>query len=225
MDIFLDTACHTEIKKLMETGLISGVTTNPSLLAKEKAPPVETLRALCELNVGPISIEVTEEDAQGMIAQAETFISFSQDVVIKVPLTKEGLKACYALRERDIQVNVTLCFSAVQALLAAKAGASYISPFVGRVDDTGGSGEDLLREIRSIYDMYGYDTLILAASLRHPMHVLQACRAGADIVTLPPHVFEQLYSHPLTDKGIELFQKDWSTLSSTFIPTSLHTQS
>lgn len=225
MDIFLDTACLDEIKKLMETGLISGITTNPSLLAKEKAPPMETLRALCDLGLGPISIEVTEEDAQGMLAQAKTFASFSDDVVIKVPLTKEGLKACAALREKDVQVNVTLCFSAVQALLAAKAGATYISPFVGRVDDAGGSGEALLKEIREIYDIYGYDTLILAASLRHPMHVLQACRAGADVVTIPPRVFEQLYLHPLTDKGLELFQKDWDMLANTCVSTLLPTKS
>ena len=212
MKIFLDTVCEKQVAQKRETGLIDGLTTNPSLLAKRGDPPLEVLRSLCALEVGPISIEVTEDTAEAMVAQAKDFVSLSRHVVIKVPLTQEGLKACVLLRKQSIAVNVTLCFSVVQAILAAKAGATYVSPFVGRIEDTGESAEDLLQEIRGCYDAYQYRTQILAASIRSPKQVLQACKARVDAVTMPPHVFEQLYLHPLTDQGLSLFHQDWIAL-------------
>ena len=210
MKIFLDTADIAAIQKASSTGLIDGITTNPTLLARYGQPPMDVLCQLCALNIGPVSIEVTAAWAEEMVKQAEIFLKISSHVVIKVPLTPEGLKACKILSHRNVPVNVTLCFSLLQALLAAKAGATYISPFIGRLDDTGAQGAALLSDIRTVYANYGYGTKILAASLRHPVHVMQACAAKADIVTLPPLLFDQMYSHPLTEQGLKIFDHDWT---------------
>lgn len=209
MDIFLDTADLNEIKSLMSTGLIDGVTTNPSLVANAGKPFIEMLKELATIVSGPISAEVTATETNAMIAEGKKLAAIAENIVVKVPLTMDGLKACKALTSEDIMVNVTLCFSAPQALLAAKAGASFISPFVGRLDDSGWDGMNLVRDIAEIYRNYMFETAILAASIRHPQHVLAAAKAGADIATMPPKVFKQLYQHPLTDIGLEMFQADW----------------
>jgi len=209
MKIFLDTANLDEIREAVKTGLIDGVTTNPSLVAKENRSFKEILKEVCELVKGPTSAEVVALDHAGMMKEAEELAKISSHIVIKVPLTPEGLKACKDLSNQKIAVNVTLCFSAVQALLAAKAGATYISPFLGRLDDIGQEGMRLIEEIRSIYDNYEYQTQILAASIRHPEHVLRVAQIGADVGTMPKKVFEMLYKHPLTDRGLEQFLNDW----------------
>lgn len=210
MLFFLDTADVNEVKALCETGMIDGITTNPSLAATSGIPFSELITQMCALVDGPISAEVTALDAATMIAQGHQLAKISKNVTIKVPLTVEGLKACRALSSEDILVNVTLCFSATQALLAAKAGATFISPFIGRLDDISQSGMALIQDIRLIYDNYGYQTAILAASIRHPLHVLEAAKAGADVATMPPKILRQLYQHPLTDTGLENFLKDWN---------------
>lgn len=209
MQIFIDTADLKEIRGLNETGLIDGVTTNPSLAAVQGMKVSELIHEICQVVDGPISAEVIAVDAVGMIEQGKQLAAIHENVVVKVPLTVDGLKACYALSEDDIAVNVTLCFSAPQALLAAKAGARYISPFVGRLDDQGWDGMQLIRDIQIIYRNYMFDTEILAASIRHPQHVLEAAKAGADVCTIPPKVFRQLYNHSLTDIGLEAFMADW----------------
>ncbi|AIK97267.1 fructose-6-phosphate aldolase [Candidatus Odyssella acanthamoebae] len=209
MQIFIDTADINEIRDLNETGLIDGVTTNPSLAASQGIQFTDLIRQICDIVDGPISAEVIALDAAGMIEQGKKLAGIHENVVIKVPLTVDGLKACYALAEDDIAVNVTLCFSAPQALLAAKAGARYISPFVGRLDDQGWDGMQLIRDIQLVYDNYMFDTEILAASIRHPQHVLEAAKAGADVCTIPPKVFRQLYKHNLTDIGLDAFMADW----------------
>ncbi|NDC59091.1 MAG: fructose-6-phosphate aldolase [Alphaproteobacteria bacterium] len=209
MLLFLDTADINELKALADTGLIDGVTTNPSLVAKEGKPFRPVLKEICTLIDGPVSAEAVALDAAGMVREGKLLRAVADNVVVKLPLTPEGLKACVALSDDGIPVNVTLCFSAVQALLAAKAGAAFISPFVGRLDDGGHDGMELVREIRAIYDQYGFETKILAASLRTPAHVREAALAGADCATLPPAVFRALYKHPLTDLGLEAFMKDW----------------
>lgn len=209
MNIFLDTADVAELRALAETGLIDGVTTNPSLVAKQGKPFRGVLAEICALIPGPISAEAVALDAEGMVREGRLLRTVADNVVVKLPLTPEGLKATRILAEDDVPVNVTLCFSAVQALLAAKAGAAYISPFVGRLDDGGHDGMELVREIRAIYDQYGFETEILAASLRTPAHVRDAAIAGADCATIPPAVFRALYKHPLTDLGLEAFLKDW----------------
>lgn len=210
MQIFIDTADLKEIRDLNETGLIDGVTTNPSLAAVQGMKVSELIHEICHIVDGPISAEVIAVDAIGMIEQGKQLAAIHENVVVKVPLTVDGLKACYALSEADIAVNVTLCFSATQALLAAKAGARYISPFVGRLDDQGWEGMQLIRDIQMIYRNYMFDTEILAASIRHPQHVLEAAKAGADICTIPPKVFRQLYNHSLTDIGLDAFMTDWN---------------
>jgi len=211
MTIFLDTADLAELTALADTGLIDGVTTNPSLVAKEGKPFRGVLEKICALISGPVSAEAVARDAEGMVREGRILRAVADNVVVKLPLTPEGLKATRILAEEDgAAVNVTLCFSAVQALLAAKAGASFISPFVGRLDDGGLDGMELVREIRAIYDHYGYDTEILAASLRTPPHVRDAALAGADCATIPPALFRALYKHPLTDLGLEAFLKDWA---------------
>lgn len=210
MLFFLDTADVNEVKELLETGMIDGITTNPSLAASSGIPFSELISQMCELVEGPVSAEVTAVDAPSMIAQGRQLAKISKNVTIKVPLTVEGLKACQALVNLDIMVNVTLCFSATQALLAAKVGATFISPFIGRIDDISQSGMELIKDIRTIYDNYGYTTAILAASIRHPIHVLDAAKAGADVATMPPKILRQLYNHPLTDIGLENFLKDWN---------------
>lgn len=208
MRFFLDTAIVDEIKPLVELGLVDGVTTNPSLIAKSGRSQAEVIGEICRLVDGPISAEVIAVDRKGMVEEGLRLADIHPNVVVKVPLTKEGLAATKTLSDRDIRVNVTLCFQPLQALLAAKAGAAFISPFVGRLDDIGQDGVNLIREIRTIYDNYDFDTEILAASLRHPLHVLKVALAGADCATLPPKVFEQLWVHPLTDAGLAKFLAD-----------------
>ena len=209
MKIFLDTADIAQIEALLDTGMIDGVTTNPSLIAKSGGDIKQTIAKICDLVDGPVSAEVTATDVDTMMAEADVLSAIAPQVAVKVPLTKEGLIVCRLLSERDIMVNVTLCFSAGQALLAAKAGASFISPFVGRLDDLGADGMNLIADICTIYDHYDFDTQILVASARNPQHVVDAALLGADVITLPPAIIDQLYKHPLTDKGLSAFLEDW----------------
>jgi len=210
MKFFVDTADVAEIKELAATGLLDGVTTNPTLVAKSGRNFKEVVAEICELVPGPVSAEVAATDLEGMLREGRALAKIAGNVAVKVPLTWEGLKACKALTAEGTMVNVTLCFSANQALLAAKAGATFISPFVGRLDDAGADGMELVREIRTIYDNYSdLGTQILAASLRNVLHVKQAAMIGADVATLPPAVLRALVAHPLTDKGLELFLNDW----------------
>lgn len=209
MLLFLDTADAAELTELVRTGLIDGVTTNPSLMAKAGRDVRETLGEICRIVPGPVSAEAVALDAEGMLAEAKRLRAIADNIVIKLPLTQEGLIACRALAAEGVPVNVTLCFSAVQALLAAKAGAAYVSPFVGRLEDGGQSGVALLQEIRSIYDAYGFTTKVLAASLRTAAHVRDAALAGADCATVPPALFRALYKHALTDAGLAAFLADW----------------
>jgi transaldolase len=207
---FVDTADVAEIKELAATGLLDGVTTNPSLVAKAKGDFKEIIAQICELVPGPVSAEVAATDLDGMLKEGRTLARIAKNVTVKVPLTWDGLKACRALTNEGTMVNVTLCFSANQALLSAKAGATFISPFVGRLDDAGQDGMELVREIRSIYDNYtDLKTQILAASIRHVTHVKQAAMIGADVATVPPAVLRALVQHPLTDKGLAAFLADW----------------
>ncbi|WP_395333589.1 fructose-6-phosphate aldolase [Novosphingobium sp. BL-8H] len=210
MKFFVDTADTAEIAELAATGLLDGVTTNPSLIAKSGRDFIEVTKEICGLTDGPVSAEVVALDHAGMMREAEILRKIANNVCIKVPLTFDGLKTCKALTSDGTMVNVTLCFSANQALLAAKAGASFISPFVGRHDDNGFDGMDLIRDIRLIYDNYAFETEILAASIRHPVHVLECARIGADVATMPPAVIKNLVKHVLTDKGIEGFMADWA---------------
>ena len=212
MKFFIDTANVNEIREAASLGVLDGVTTNPSLVAKEGRDFIEVLKEIVTIVDGPISAEVVAMDYDGMMKEAGTLAAIHPNIVIKVPLIKAGLQACKSLRERGTHTNVTLCFSANQALLAAKAGATYISPFVGRVDDVGQVGMDIIQQIRTIYDNYGFETQILAASIRHPVHVLEAAMAGADVATIPFKVIEQLIKHPLTDVGLQTFLKDWEKL-------------
>ncbi len=209
MKFFADTAEIAEIRELAATGLLDGVTTNPSLVHKSGRNFLEVVREIAELVPGPVSAEVVALDHDGMMREAEVLRAIGKNVTIKVPLTPDGLKACKALSESGTMVNVTLCFSAAQALLAAKAGATFISPFVGRHDDVGFDGMALIADIRLIYDNYDFATQILVASVRHPMHVVDAAKLGADVMTAPPKIIHQLFKHPLTDAGIAGFLKDW----------------
>ena len=210
MKFFIDTANLDEIKEANDLGLLDGVTTNPSLVAKEgNVDFKEHIAKICEIVKGDVSAEVTALDADGMLREGRELAKIASNVVIKCPLTLDGLKATRVFREEGTKVNVTLCFSAAQALLAAKAGASYISPFIGRLDDIGINGMDLIRDIVQIYDNYGFETEVLAASIRHPMHVIEAALAGADVSTIPFKTLTQLVKHPLTDKGLESFLSDW----------------
>ena len=215
MKFFIDTANIDEIREANALGVLDGVTTNPSLVAKEGKDFVGTLREILSVVNGPISAEVTSTDVDEMLAQGKNLASLSPNIVVKVPVTREGLIVCRRLREEDIGVNVTLCFSPAQALLAAKAGATYISPFVGRLDDVSADGMELIRQIRAIYDNYGFSTEILAASLRHPMHVVEAALAGADVATMPFSVIQQLLKHPLTDLGQQKFLSDFAKQAKT----------
>ena len=210
MKFFVDTADIADIREMADTGLLDGVTTNPSLIAKSGRDFMEVTKEICDIVDGPVSAEVVALDHDTMMKEAETLRKIADNVCIKVPLTIDGLKTCKALAEDGTMVNVTLCFSANQALLAAKAGATFISPFIGRHDDNGFDGMDLIRDIRLIYDNYGYETEILAASIRHATHVLESARIGADVATMPPKVIKALFNHVLTDKGIEGFLKDWA---------------
>ncbi|HWT00491.1 MAG TPA: fructose-6-phosphate aldolase [Pyrinomonadaceae bacterium] len=210
MKFFIDTANLKEIREAAEMGLIDGVTTNPSLVAKEGNVEFQQhIAAICEVVQGDVSVEVTSLDTEGMLREGREYAKIAPNVVVKCPLTIDGLKATRRLNDEGTKVNVTLCFSAAQAILAAKAGASYISPFLGRLDDVGQNGLELLSEIVEIYGNYGWKTEVLAASIRHPIHVVEAARMGAHVATLPFKVIEQLVRHPLTDKGLDQFLADW----------------
>jgi fructose-6-phosphate aldolase, TalC/MipB family len=210
MKFFVDTAEIADIRELAETGLLDGVTTNPSLIAKSGRDFIEVTKEICSIVHGPVSAEVVALDHEGMMREAEVLRKIADHVCIKVPLTIDGLKTCKKLTADGTMVNVTLCFSANQALLAAKAGATFISPFIGRHDDNGFDGMELIRDIRLIYDNYAFETEILAASIRHSVHVLEAAKIGADVMTAPPAVIKGLFKHILTDKGIEGFMADWA---------------
>ena len=211
MKFFVDTADIAEIRDLAESGLLDGVTTNPSLVAKAGRDFTEILKDICAVVPGPVSAEVTATDAQGMIAEGEKLAQIADNITVKVPLTIDGLKACRHLTSNGTMVNVTLCFSAVQALMAAKAGATFISPFVGRLDDISQDGMQLIQDIRQIYDNYdAFGTEILVASVRNPTHVLRAALIGADVCTIPPATLRQLIKHPLTDNGLQAFLADWA---------------
>ena len=209
MKIFLDTANVNEIKKAVDIGICDGVTTNPPLIMKEGRDYTEALKEICSIVKGPVSAETISLDAEGMVKEGLNFAKIAKNIIIKVILTPEGLKACKLLTEKGTKVNVTLCFSANQALLAAKAGAYIISPFVGRLDDIGETGINLIGDVRKIYSNYGFKTQILAASIRNPIHVKDAALMGADIATVPYSVYEQLFKHTLTDIGIKKFLDDW----------------
>jgi transaldolase len=210
MKFFADTADTKDIAELFAMGLLDGVTTNPSLIAKSGRKFVEVVKEICGIVDGPVSAEVVATDHADMMREAEVLRKIADNVCIKVPLTIDGLKTCKALSNDGTMVNVTLCFSANQALLAAKAGASFISPFVGRLDDIGYDGMELISDVRLIYDNYAFSTEILVASVRHPVHVLEAARIGADVMTAPPAVIKALFNHPLTDKGLAGFAADWA---------------
>jgi transaldolase len=209
---FIDTANVSEIRKAAEMGLIQGVTTNPSLLAREGRDPVEVLREITKIVDGPVNAEVVALDAEGMVREGLVAAKIADNICIKIPMTLEGLKAIRRLTSDGLQVNTTLIFSPIQALMAAKAGANYVSPFVGRLDDIATDGMDLIGQILTIYDNYGIDTEVIVASIRHPIHVLESALAGAHIATIPFKVLEQLAKHPLTDAGIEKFLDDWNKL-------------
>lgn len=218
MKFFVDTANIKEIEDLVPTGFVDGVTTNPSLIAKQGDDMAETIKAICSLVSGPVSAEVTATELPEMINEGKYLASLAKNVAVKVPLTVSGLKACKALRGQETMVNVTLCFSAAQALLAAKAGASFISPFVGRLDDIGEKGMDLVEDIVVMYENYGFDTEVLVASVRTKQHVIDAAVIGAHVATLPPKVIYELYDHPLTDKGLKAFLDDWSKTGQSILP-------
>jgi transaldolase len=210
MKFFADTADTAEIASLAATGLLDGVTTNPSLIAKSGRNFLEVIREIAGITPGPVSAEVVATKTADMLREAEVLRKLGSNICIKLPLTIDGLTACKALADEGVKVNVTLCFSANQALLAAKAGAAFISPFVGRLDDIGQDGIDLIHDIKLIYDNYNFNTEILVASVRHPVHVLQAAKIGADVATMPPAVIRALANHPLTDKGLAAFLEDWA---------------
>jgi len=209
MKFFLDTASLTEIREGAKLGIIDGITTNPSLAAKEGRAFKDIILEICSLIDGPISAEVTTTEAEAMIEQARELRSWHRNIVVKIPLTREGIRAMATLRTENTRINVTLVFSPSQAILAAKAGATYVSPFLGRLDDISHVGMDVVRDIVTIYRQYGFETQVLAASLRHPLHVVEAAKAGAHVATMPFKVFEMLFKHPLTDRGLEAFLKDW----------------
>jgi len=209
MKLFLDTGNIKEIETLASIGIIDGVTTNPSLLAKEAGDYRENLKKICQVVRGPVSGEVVATDFAGMMREGHDIAAIDEHMVVKVPLTRDGIKACKTLSGEGIRVNVTLVFSSAQALLAAKAGATFVSPFVGRLDDIAADGMGLIREIVEIYDQYAFPTEVLVASCRHPMHIVAAARMGADICTCPATVIDQMFNHPLTASGLEKFLKDW----------------
>ncbi len=211
MKFFIDTADIDEIRALAETGMVDGVTTNPSLVAKTGRRFTDVVAEICGIVPGPISAEVTATDAETMIEEGRKLAAIAPNVAVKVPLTEDGLRACRALSDQGTMVNVTLCFSAAQSILAAKAGAAFVSPFVGRLDDMGQSGMELIADIVEIYSRYdGFTTEVLVASIRNPMHVVEAARMGAHVATIPPKILSQLFKHPLTDKGLAAFLDDWA---------------
>jgi transaldolase len=214
MKLFVDTGNLKDIEALAAIGILDGATTNPSLMAKEGGDPKRIIKEICRLVQGPVSAEVVATDTAGMVREGRDLAAIDEHVVIKVPFTKDGVKACKTLAGEGMRVNVTLIFSATQAWLAAKAGAAYVSPFVGRLDDVGTDGMNLIREIVDIFDASEYPTEVLVASVRHPIHIVQAGRMGADVVTCPPSVIEHCFKHPLTDIGLERFLKDWEKAQS-----------
>ena len=209
MRIFLDTANIDQIKQGVKLGIVSGVTTNPTLMSREKMPYRQLLTEICKVVSGPVSAEVVALDSPGMVKEGEDLASIADNITIKIPTTIEGLKAIRVLTEKGIMTNATLCFSSMQALLVAKAGATFVSPFVGRLDDISHEGMDLVDQILVIFDNYGFDIEVIVASIRHPLHVVEAALVGADIVTVPFTVLEKIIKHPLTDIGLEKFLKDW----------------
>ncbi|HEX4997207.1 MAG TPA: fructose-6-phosphate aldolase [Terriglobia bacterium] len=209
MKFFLDTANIDEIREVASTGILDGVTTNPTLISKENAPFEEQLLKICAIVDGPVSAETVSRDAAGMVEEGRHLAKLHRNIVVKCPMTKDGLKATKTLSDEGIRVNVTLVFSAPQAIMAAKAGAYFVSPFVGRLDDVGRNGMDLIRDIVEIFSNYEFTTEVLVASVRHPIHVVEAGLAGADICTLPAKVFDMMLKHPLTDRGVEQFLRDW----------------
>jgi len=212
MELYIDTANIDEIREAAALGVLDGVTTNPSLVAKEGVEFHDRLLEICEAVSGPVSAEVISLEHDGMIAEADELLNIASNIIIKLPCTVEGLKACKTLSDRGVRVNMTLCFQPLQALMVAKAGAYLVSPFLGRIDDVGGDGMELIQQIRTIYDNYGFTTKILAASIRHPLHLVQCALIGADVVTVPMKVIKQQMQHPLTDKGLEAFLADWNAL-------------
>lgn len=212
MKLFIDTANLDEIREVNSWGVLNGVTTNPSLIAKEGRDFKTVVAEIAELVDGPISAEVVSEDYEGMLKEARELSKIHENIIIKVPMTKDGLKAVNILAKEEIKTNVTLIFSANQALLAARAGASYVSPFIGRLDDIGNEGIDIVKDVAEIFYIYGMETEIISASIRHPIHVLESAKAGADIATIPYKIFNQMLDHPLTDSGIEQFLKDWESV-------------
>jgi transaldolase len=221
MQFFLDTADLKEIQQGLEWGMVDGITSNPSLIAKEGKNYLDAVKEIAELVPGPVSGEVLATDYDTMLEQAHKLAALAQNVVVKVPLTPDGLRACRALRGEGTKVNVTLCFSASQALLAAKAGATYISPFIGRLDDVSTDGMHLIEQVVTIYNNYDFETQVLVASARHPLHIVQSALLGADVVTMPFKVMEQLYKHPLTDVGLEKFLSDWKKTGKSFDETAV----
>ncbi len=215
MKFFLDTASLKDISWAAQAGLIDGITTNPSLLAKQAGDldPRDVLKEICSLVDGPVSAEVVATDADGMVTEGRSLAKIADNIVVKIPVIPEGIVAVKRLSNDGIRVNVTLCFSSLQCLIAAKAGATYVSPFIGRLDDVGQEGMDVIREARTIFDNYQIQTQILAASIRHPRHVVEAAMIGADVATIPPEVLRKLLQHPLTDKGLEAFLSDWGKLA------------
>lgn len=209
MELYIDTANIDEIREAAKLGVLDGVTTNPSLVAREDVDFHDRLTEICKVVKGPVSAEVVSLEHDGMVAEADDLLMVASNIVIKLPCTVDGLKACKTLSDRDVRVNMTLCFQPLQAMMAAKAGAFLISPFIGRIDDVGGDGMDLIQQIRTIYDNYGYETKILAASIRHTLHLVQCALVGADVATVPFKVISQMMKHPLTDKGLEAFLADW----------------
>lgn len=217
MKLFVDSADLDELHALVQTGLVDGVTTNPSLIARQGGVFVDTIAAICALTPGPVSAEVASTDYAAMIAEGARLAAIAANVVVKLPMTWEGLKAARSFQAQGVRTNVTLCFTAAQALMAAKAGATFVSPFIGRLDDRGERGMDLIEHIRAIYDRYGFATEILAASIRSEAHVREAALAGADCATLPPAVFKALLAHPLTEQGLDQFVRDWAASGQTIL--------
>jgi transaldolase len=215
MKIFLDTANIKSIRHYSEMGMVDGITTNPTLLSKESGDPEEIMKEIVKIVQGPVSLEVISTETNQIIEEAYILKRYGSNVIIKVPMIPDGLKAVKKLKEEGIETNVTLVFSANQALLAAKAGASYVSPFIGRLDDAGNDGMNLIRDIKQIFKNYQYDTKLLVASIRHPIHVIESAKSGADVVTLPPDILGKMFLHPLTDKGLKTFISDWENLKKT----------
>lgn len=212
MKIFLDTANVASIEKYNELGVVDGITTNPTLLSKEKGNPIKTMKKIVEIMKGPVSLEVVAIDFDKMLEESLKLAKYGENVVVKIPMTMDGLKVVHSLTKKGIKTNVTLIFSANQALLAAKAGATYVSPFIGRLDDIGAEGLNLVSEIVQIFASYDISTQLLVASVRHPLHVIEAAKMGADVVTLPPDILDKMIRHPLTDKGLDSFLSDWKKL-------------